>query len=312
MTLPIRLVPYILLAILSAPAGAQALKTAPIQSIAVSELSSQLDCTIYEESSGTDTTVTRSRSGVYADPFAVVGVNSTAQATFSTWKTWYVKDCVDHFPSLKLSLRSALAAARLPLNVTSGKADFYLSGALSATSNENGPLITDTDTKLSIRYSRMKIFFNFVVRNNRGQVIYGDQVEASVNEDFQVSAMGTVIRESKSGEGLYSKLEQNMARIVARKIALHLQPIKPISVDKDIIVLNYGDYVLPVGSKLRATNDKGFSVFLNVISSDESSSIANLDGDGSDIKINSDWRITFVDQDNQNYNGRRFRRNDLP
>jgi hypothetical protein len=312
MTLPIRVVPCLLLTMLSAPSGAQALKTAPIQSIAVSELSSQLDCTIYEESSGTDTTVTRSRSGVYADPFAVVGVNSTAQATFSTWKTWYVKDCVDHFPSLKLSLRSALAAARMPLNVTSGKADFYLSGALSATSSENGPLITDSDTKVTIKYNRMKIFFNFEVRNSRGKVVYGDQVQASIDEDFQVSAMGTTIKESRSGEGLYGKLEQNMARIVARKIALRLKPIKPISVDEDVVVLNYGDYVLPVGSKLQATNDKGFSVFLNVVSSDDVSSVANVDGDGSDIKITPDWRITFVEKDSLNYNGRRFRRNDLP
>lgn len=312
MTLAIRAAPYLLLTMLSTASEAETHNISPIQSIAVSELSSQLDCTIYEESSGTDTTVTRSRSGVYADPFAVVGVNSTAQATFSTWKTWYVKDCVNHFPSLKLSLRSALAAARLPLSVTSGKADFYLSGALSATSSENGPLITDADTKLSIKYSRMKIFFNFDVRNSRGKVVYGDQVQASVDEDFQVSAMGTTIKETRSGEGLYSKLEQSMARIVARKIALRLKPIKATSVDKDVVVLNYGDYVLPVGSKLQATDDQGFSVFLNVVSSDDVSSVANVDGDGSDIKITPDWRIKFVEPDSPNYNGRRFRRNDLP
>jgi len=312
MALRIRLLPYLLVAMLSEPSAAQTRQETRMQSIGVSELSSQLDCTIYEESSGTDTTVTRSRSGVYADPFAVVGVNSTAQATFSTWKTWYVKDCVDHFPSLKLSLRSALAAARMPLNVTSGKADLYLSGALSATSSESSPLITDADTKISIKYNRMKIFFNFEVRDKSGQVIYGDQAQASVDEDSQISAMGTTIKESRSGEGLYSKLEQNMAVAVARKIALHFKPIRPVSIESDVIVLNYGNYILPVGSKLRATNGKGFSVFLNVVSSDDFNSVANIDGDGSEIEITPDWVISFLDSENPNTNGRRFKRNDLP
>ncbi len=283
----------------------------PIQ-IAIGDLSSQLDCTVYQESSGTDTTVSRSRTGIYADPFVTVGVTSNAEASYSTWKTWYVKDCVDHFPSLKLSLQSSLAETNATLKVSNVKADYYLSGALSATSSESGPIIYDNNADISSKSSRMKIYFNFVVRDKRGSVVFGSQVQSSINESFQAVSTGTSIQERADGEGIYSALEQKMSQAVARRVAFYFKPIEVLSFNNEKIILNYGSKMLPIGSSLTAMGRNGDSVKLLVVTATTAQSVAIVDGNRQLSGLINDWTVNYLDPDSPEANGRRLQKVNLP
>jgi hypothetical protein len=278
----------------------------------VSEISSQLDCTIYEESSGTDTTLTRSRTGVYSDPFFAVGIESTAQATYSTWETWYVKDCVDHFPSLKSSLQAALTDPNGPILVVRNKPEYHLTGALSATSTESGPSVKDEDTGLSISSNRMKLHFSFTVQDSKGRVVFASAVQSHINENSDVSLGQTSIKERADGEGLYTALEQRLAKEVARRIAFHFKPIKAQTFVKDRIELNYGANFLPVGSILTAISDRLNSVNLRVVAVNSQKAIAIVEGGIELSGKPEDWAISYAGPDGPETNRRRFQKVKLP
>lgn len=280
--------------------------------IAISDLSSQLDCTIYEESSGTDTTVRRSRTGIYSDPFVSVGVNSTAEATYSTWSTWYVKDCVDHFPSLRVSLQSAIANPNGPITIDQDRPEYYLSGALSATSTDSGPNIVDGDTGLSIKSQRMKLHFSFVVTDKAGKIAFSSQVQSHVTERLDLSLGKASIKERANGEGIYTALEQKLSREVARRIAFHFKPIRADAIINGRVSLNYGENSLPMGSQLSLIDKQLNSARLIVVAANEHQSIALVEGDVELSGRPSDWRISYVDPDGLETNGRRFQRVKLP
>lgn len=155
----------------AAPAAAQ-----ERPAMSVGRISAVQSCTYFRESAGS--------AGVVATPYAVAG--------YASWRTWWVKDCVDNFATMRSSLEAALAASG---GVDMGsRGGYVISASLSDVSGGPGgaaPRAPDTgDGGFSVATSGMRINADVTVKDRNGRIVFGTLLTKTIETGYDVRAGG--------------------------------------------------------------------------------------------------------------------------
>lgn len=291
------------LSLCSAPALAQS-DGAP-KTIAIGAFTSVKECTYYQESAGSD--YSASAGVVAANRYGFVA--GSASESYSTWRTWWVKDCVDHFASLKSTLRATLASAGHGLVVANAGAQFTISGAISDIRSTSQSM---RQRGVSDDRNAWEVTFSLVVKDRNGRAIAGQTINKSIDLDRSIAAGGFASDSSVDGEGLYTALEKEVALAAARYVAFRFNPIRLQSVSGQKIVLNYGAPLLDNGDLVQLISPDGRLIKFTVQGSAGGQSVASVEGRQDISSLNPGAVVEYVDPSSPSANGRRFERVDLP
>lgn len=273
--------------------------------IAIGTFTSVKECTYYQESEGSD--YSASSGVVAANRYGFVAGGSSE--SYSTWRTWWVKDCVDHFASLKSSLSATLASAGHGLIVTKAGAKFTISGAISDIRSTSHSM---QQRGVSDQSNAWEVTFSLVVKDRNGRAIAGQTINKSIDLDRSIAAGGFASSSSVDGEGLYTALEKEVAIAAARYVAFRFNPIRIQSVNGQKIVLNYGSPLLDNGDLVQVLSPDGRLIKFTVQGSVGGQSVASVEGRQDTSSLSPGAVVEYVDPSSPAANGRRFERVDLP
>lgn len=275
-----------------------ALASRPI--VSVGALASEKTCTLYKLTAG------QHREAGVVNPYGA------AFASQTTWRDYLVRDCIDHFASLRTSIQAALASSGR-LSVAPGERGGYVvSGRISEVSG-GGPAapVEAAPGGYAISTSDMLVNMDVTIRDPQGQIVFGGLLTKKLQTGFNMETAAFSSTSSQSGKAIYTELQHQVALAVARLVAFHVEPLRVTSVGGDAIELNYGAPLLQVGTLVQVTGPRGMMRF-NVTSAAEGTAQAELDGDGDLASVSPGMRGTVVEADDPAANGRRFRKVDLP
>lgn len=276
----------------AAPAMAQSRHT-----ISIGKISSTKACTTYVMSSG-KSTLSANRNGIYAS---------------ESWRTWLVKDCVQNFPTMRTSLEAALASSGHFAVGTGGyRVNLTLSDVgtrASAATNAPGY----APEAYASQSSSLFINIDVTITDKAGRVVFGGVMTKSIPLSSASGANEFAQAEAEDGKGVYTELQHQAALAAARVVIFHIDPIKVLGRSGNQIKLNYGQPILPFGGILRVREANGFDdIKFRVTTSDDGNAVAEKDGDGNVNDIAPGASATFVENDSQAANARRFKREELP
>lgn len=267
-------------------------------SLRVGNISSAKTCKLYQESEG--------RSGVLASPFVI--------GAYSSWRTWLVKDCVDNFASIRTSLEAALAATgKFTIRETSGA--YTVEGRISEVSGGNEPAPNAPNPGDGYAYATSAMFVNMDVtlRDSKGRIVYGGLLTKHLETGFDVKSGTFRAWGSRSGEGLYTQIQHQVALAVARLVSFRLVPLRVISGEGKKIQLNYGGALMPLGTIVQATSPDGTATMRYLVTSATSDfATAIVDGGGDPSRIIVGSSAIVIEGDDPAANARRFEKVDLP
>lgn len=287
----------LLAAAAAGPAPAQAQEDRP--TISIGRISSAKSCTYFQESAG--------RAGVVVTPYAAAG--------FASWRTWWVKDCVDNFATMRASLEAALAASGgVDLGPRGG---YVVSATLSEVSGGPGgaaPNAPDMgEGGFSYATSGMRINANVSVRDRAGRVVFGSLLTKTIETGFDAKVGRFQASANESGQALYGRLQNEVALALARSVAFHFTPLKVVGGDGRQIRLNYGTPLLALGTIVEATSpDGGTFVRYNVVSAADGSALARVEGGGDSSRIVPGSRARIIEPDDPAANARLYDKVELP
>lgn len=268
-------------------------------SMSVGRISSTKSCTYFQESAG--------RAGAVVTPYAAAG--------FASWRTWWVKDCVDNFATMRSSLEAALAASG---GVDLGPGgDYVVSAALSDVSGGPGSAAPDApdmgEGGFSYASNGMRISVDVSVRDRSGRTVFGTLLTKTIETGYDVKVGRFQASANESGQALYGRLQQEVALAVARAVAFHFNPLRVTGGDGRQIQLNYGAPLLGLGTIVQATSPDGATmVRYNVISSADGSALARFEGGGDPARIVPGSRARVIEPDDPAANGRLYDKVELP
>ena len=179
------------------------------KTIAVGAFSSVKECTVYEESEGTN--YSASSSAVAANRYGFVAGRS--EASYSTWRTWLVKDCIDHFESLRSTLKAALASAGHGLVVSESGSKYVVTGSISHIRNASQ---SASQKGFSDQRNTMEVTFSLLVKDRNGRSVIGRSINKSIDLDRSIAAGGFYTSSTSDGEGLYTALEREVSLAAAK------------------------------------------------------------------------------------------------
>jgi hypothetical protein len=280
----------------AAPAVAQSGAGA---SISIGEVGSVQSCTYLPESAG--------RAGVAVTPYAA--------AAYAEWRTWWVKDCVDNFATLRTSLQAALASGGM--DVRGGRGNYVMSVKLSAVSGGPGggaPYAPDMGPDgYSIATVGMRVNADVTVRDRSGRVVFGKLLTKTIETGHEIRVGDFRTRANDSGESLYGQLQHQVSLAVARAVAFHFRPLQVTGGDGRQITLNYGDPLLTLGTVVEATSPDGSTALrYDVTSAANGSAIARTVARADAARIVPGSRARVIEADDPAANGRLFQKVDLP
>lgn len=275
-----------------APAQAQA---GP--AISIGKFDAEQACTIYQQYAG--------RRAEYADPWVY--------ASYTSFFTYLVKDCVQNFPSLRTALQAALASSGKFAQRPGG---YVVTGHLSRVSGTGGPAPDAPDMGpggFSITSSSMFVTMDFTVKDVRGRIVFGDVVTKRIEVSSDVNVNGFRATSLQGGPGLYGVLQKEMSQAIARKVAFNFVPLEVVRAEGTEIQLNYGGPLLALGQIIQATAPDGSAVArYRVTSASTGSALAELEGDGRYQHIVPGSKAIVIEADDPAANGPRFKRTPLP
>lgn len=268
-------------------------------SISVGSLESTKSCTVYQQSAG--------RAGMLVTPFAVAG--------YANWRTWLVKDCVDHFAGMRNALQTALAASGgVALRGQSGR--YVVSGRLldvSGGPGQDAPTARPPgDGGYAIATTGMRVVVDVTVRDGAGRIVYGVPLVKTIETGSDIRVDGFRASGGESGEALYGRLQQEVALAVARSVAFHFTPLRIESVNGQSVQLNYGAPLLKLGTIVQVIAPAGKVLRFNVVASDERGAVARLDNGGDVSTLTPGATASVIEADDPAANARRFEKVDLP
>ncbi|HYF23034.1 MAG TPA: hypothetical protein VD929_06515 [Caulobacteraceae bacterium] len=282
----------------SAPTPATAQPATPI-AISVGRIDSEKRCTLYQESAGD----------------AALFATQESVAAFASWRTWWVRDCIDNFASLRTSIEAALASTGKFVVKPSG-GTYVVSGRISDLSGENAPPARAAPAgphDYSFERNFMFVNMDVVLRDSGGRTIHGGLLTKQMETSYDINAGGRRAYGSTSGQALFTQMQHQVALAVARQVAFRLVPMKVTSSNGSSIRLNYGSPLLTMGTMIEATSpDGGTVVRYAVTSSNASTATAELDGDGDPARIVPGSTAVVIEPEDPAANGRRMKRVNLP
>lgn len=280
----------------AAPALAQEGERPPMS---IGRISTVKSCNLYQESAG--------RAGV--------AVTRYAAAAFASWRTWWVKDCVDNFASMRASLEAALAASG-GVSLRSG-GGYIVSTSLSDVSGGPGAATPNAPDMgaggYSIATTGMRINVDVTVRDRGGRIVFGTLLTKTIEMGSDIKVGGFEASSNDSGQAVYGRLQHEVALAIARAVAFHFTPLRVVDGDGRQIRLNYGAPLLTLGMIVQATSPDGATtVRYNVVSSADGFASARVDGGGDAARIVRGSRATVIEADDPAANARRYDKVELP
>ena len=302
--------------------------SAQTPTISVGHITTHQNCKVYQELAGSkavfaqqDTVVAAKESAavaadrnhvVAAKEGTVVAAQRTQVATFSSWRTWLVKDCVSDFPAIRTSLQAALAASgKLAIKGSGG--NYVLSGAISQVGGTDDPATQTISTgSYSVASQGIFVVMEVTLKDSSGRIVYGGLLtkHLETGSNIQTPGMETASYQP-NGEATYTQLQNQVALAVARLAAFHIVPLQVTSNEGRRISLNYGSPLLTLGTIVEAAGP-GSAVRYNVVSAGSDSATAEKDSEGDASGIGPGTPATVIEADDPAANARRIPRVDLP
>jgi hypothetical protein len=264
-------------------------------SFSVGGISTKQACQYFQNSEG--------RAAAVATPFSL--------AVAAEWRTWWVRDCVSQFPTLRASVEAALAST----GRFNGDQRYYIDVTIEDVSSGAPVPAPIPGGRAGYSFAKTSIFttYSIVVRDGSGRSVYGSLGKKSVELSQEIIADGTRSRSVQGGEALYGVLQNELALTIARTVAFHFAPMRVIRQGGQRIVLDYGAPFLKLGDTVRVPVNDGLSVVpFIIVSATGTTAIAETDGDFADLDIRPGAEATFVELDDPAANGRRYDRVRLP
>jgi hypothetical protein len=319
--------PGLALAVITTLTVAGSNEVSALPTISVGHITVHQNCKVYQESAGTRAVVARrdtvaaakERAGVAAADDGLVAARESAAvvaqretvATYSTWRTWLVKDCVSDFPTLRTSLQAALAASG-KLAVKGSGGNYVLSGAISQIGDDPATNTVSTST-YSISSQKIFVSMEVTLRDDRGRMVYGGLLTKHLEVGSNIQTPGMETSSGQSGEAVYTQLQNEVALAVARMTAFHIVPLRLVANDGSQIRLNYGSPLLTLGTIVQATSPDGaVALRYNVVSADADGATAEKASEGDASRLAPGSPATVIEADDPAANGRTIPRVDLP
>jgi hypothetical protein len=267
-----------------------------LPTVTIGAIGSQKACTVYQQSAG--------RSALLATPNLI--------AAASSWRTWLVHDCIDHFATIRTSLEAALAASGKFVVVPRG-GRYLITGSISDVS-EGGPAPATPAVGSGYAISSSYMFVNMDVKLSEasGRTLYGGLLTKRLETGSNIEVSGFHTTSTRSGQALYTELQHEVALATARLVAFHIVPLSVTASEGRTIQLNYGAPLLALGTIVQVTSpDGGASARYTVTAAGPQGATAQLDGDGSP-RITVGSIASVIEPDDLAANGRRLTRVELP
>lgn len=230
----------------------------------------------------------------------------------SWWGWWLVLECRNNFLAIRSRLEAALAESGQVTVAGEGRNGrlpaFEIRGVVTELGTSAQSFATsDSASTVQRAVGRMDVG---LLERSSNRIVVAKTVTASV---VMNSASATDIDRGGSAmspRAVYDEIQRKLALGAARMVAFHERPLAVTSIDGRDIVLNYGGSLVPIGTLVMVQPPSGRPVRYRVVTSGSTGAIAELDGDPGRIAIGS--TVDFIDEDDPQSNGRRFRRQELP
>lgn len=233
-------------------------------------------------------------------------------AAHTTWRSWVVKDCQNNFQNLRSAIEGALASSG---RLTSGRGGYTLDVTISDIAEtgpaRNAPVNDPNGYRTS--WGTASATVSFVLKDAAGRNVDGGVVTKVVEMSRTIDTADFTMRVSEPGASVYDLMQRDVAQMLARKVAFGIEPLRVSAVEDDLIELNYGGALLPVGSIIDVRRSQGIGVLrYRVISATDRDATAAVDGDNDTSVIDIGNLATFIEDDSDAASARRFRRKRLP
>lgn len=233
-------------------------------------------------------------------------------ASHVAWRTWWVKDCVNNFATMRSSLQAALASTG---KFTVGRGGYLIDVTIGDVSGGGGapdnPAIGPRG--FAVSKTGMLTTFTVTVKDRSGRIIYGGLSSKTIETGVHVDADGLYASSSMTGDAVYGVMQNELALAIARIVAFKIEPLRVTQTDGDRVRLNYGSPFLKLGTLVEVgTEDSLYAVKYSVVSASNGSAVAEVDGDNDTASIRAGMQATMIEADDPAANGRRYKRNRLP
>lgn len=233
-------------------------------------------------------------------------------ASHVSWRTWWVKDCVDNFQTMRSSLEAALASTG---KFTVGRGGYRIDVTIGDVSGGGGapdnPAIGPRG--FAVSKTGMLATFTVTVKDRSGQVIYGGLSSKTIETGVHVDAGNLHASSSMTGDAVYGVMQNELALAIARIVAFKIEPLRVTQADGERIRLNYGSPFLKLGTLVEVGGeDSVYAIKYNVVSASNGNAVAEVDGDNDTASIRAGMQATMIEADDPAANGRRYNRIRLP
>jgi hypothetical protein len=276
--------------------------------ITVGQVNTTQSCEYFREYAGTS--VSARQSSIEAGRGYIAAQRSSVNA--SSWRSWIVRDCQDNFPSLRNSLEAAIASTgRLAVGPRGMRLEMTISD-VSETGRPAG-IPAGGPNDYSTSWGTALVTVAYTVFDSGGRSVHGGVLTKSIEMGRTISTANIRGRNMQPGEAVYDLIQQEVALAVARGVAFDIAPMQVLAVDGPLIEVNYGQPLLELGSILLVDKERGIgTIRYRVTSARAGTSVAEMDGDNDPNAIGVGSIATFVEEDSDAANGRRYQRVRLP
>lgn len=233
-------------------------------------------------------------------------------ASHVAWRTWWVKDCVNNFQTMRSSLEAALASTG---KFTMGRGGYRIDVTIGDVSGggaaPDNPAIGPRG--FAVSKTGMLTTFTVTVKDASGRVIYGGLSSKTIETGVHIDADGLHASSSMTGDAVYGVMQNELALSIARIVAFKIEPLRVTQADGDRVRLNYGSPFLKLGTLVEVGGeDSLYAIKYNVVSASTGSAVAEVDGDNDTASVRAGMQATMIEADDLAANGRRYKRNRLP
>lgn len=231
----------------------------------------------------------------------------------SKWRSWWVKDCNDEFATLRASVTAALASSQ---KLIVGNGGYRVDLSLSHL-NEGGaapPTRPVGSGGYAVSRSWASVGLDVTVVDERtGRVLYGAPFVKKVETGYEIRGAGQVALGRSTDEAMMATMQREVALAVARLVSFSIEPVRVEDVDGYDIRLNYGAPLIGVGDTVMVQgSDRMRPLRYKVVSAGAQGAIAEVDGDNSPDQVFPGALVDFVEADDPQAQGRRYRKSRLP
>jgi hypothetical protein len=281
----------------AAPAAAQ-------QRVAIGDFTSTQSCNTYVLTSGA-VAAQGSHTRVY-------GVGSRTSAAYAVaWRQELVRDCIDHFPGLRASIASALAASGRVAVVPRGtRGAIVLNGQVSDVGASSSTISTSDIDQSS---DEAGLTVSFSLQEPSGGTRFGNSIEKRVGVGGSVATEGFSSTSSQSTASVYADLQRELAFAVSRSVNFELEPLRVIATSARRARVNYGTPLVTLGSTIIVDGglERG-QIRSNVVSAANGFADIEAEGGQSLADILPGSLVTFAEPEDPASNMRRIDRVPLP